>query len=474
MTGKSMLLLIARAGTEFCWLYAWANFVMVALFHRPFPLVEGMGTFALVTTLTLICHERGWRVITVLVVHILGFAFAFSRLVHFFNYGSQPYLDHRWVFDCFGSSRGIAAWFFLTLILFWAFLYWIEGVRLARRSDDYLSVCSRFDLGLSALILLLLIKCLSLVKGGVVIQERMSDLMVFPFFFFSLMAMGLARNRSEGKREFLRGYRGVGVILSFTAVVLLIGAGGVTLFLPYLTKAAEVGYGLMQKGAEPLSPILISILRFILLGRRFREEPRSASPEDMKTEFGPHAESSWWTELLERIVGWGFLGVLGVILLVVSGIAVWYLVKWLFSRTGRGRKRAIKGGGFFWWTARLQAFLFFLWEKISLRLIGFRKAIQVYGALLSWGRHSGLPVLASETPLEYGWRLSHHFPALGREIRTIINAFNQEVYGETLLTDQQLADARSAWRRLCSPLQWPSRLKSWFFQSTIDSLEKTR
>jgi hypothetical protein len=136
------------------------------------------------------------------------------------------------------------------------------------------------------------------------------------------------------------------VILSFTAVVLLIGAGGVTLFLPYLTKAAEVGYGLMQKGAEPLSPILISILRFILLGRRFREEPRSASPEDMKTEFGPHAESSWWTELLERIVGWGFLGVLGVILLVVSGIAVWYLVKWLFSRTGRGRGPLRVAGSF--------------------------------------------------------------------------------------------------------------------------------
>jgi hypothetical protein len=472
MAAKSVLLFITGAGMELSWLYAWANFVMVALFHQPFPLVEGLCIFVLAIALTLICQGRGWRVAQVLFLQVLGMAFATSRLVHYFNYPSYPYLDYAWVIACFGSSRGIPALFFLALILFSAVLYWIEGVRFARRSGDYLTICVRFDIGVSALFLLFLIKFIALLKGGIVVQERVSTFMVFPFFCFGLTAIGLARNRSDAKKEFLTGYRGIGMILSFTAVILLIGTAGVTLFLPYLTKAAEVGYGVMQKTAEPLSPVLVSILRFLFAGRRFREEPQSKSLESIESQFGPRPEGSWWSELLEWVLGWGLLGMLGIFLVVVSGIAVWYLVKWLFSRTARSGKRSIKGGGLLWLLARLRALLFFLWEKITLRLIGFRKAAQLYGALLRWGRHSGLPNFTPETPLQYGLRLMNRFPALGREIDTIINAFNQEVYAEILLTGQQLADARWAWRRLRSPLNWPSRLKSWFFQPAIDSMEK--
>ncbi|MEJ2726556.1 MAG: DUF4129 domain-containing protein [Deltaproteobacteria bacterium] len=473
MRGKNVPLLTAGAGMEISWLYAWANFVMVALFNQPFALVEGLCVFALAVALTLICQGRGWRVVYVLLLQVLGAVFATLWLIHFFSYPSYPYLDLAWVLACFGSSRGVVGWLYLALIAFLAVLYWTEGVRFARRSDDYLSICARFDLGVSALFLLFLIKFMFLLKGAVVIHERVSTFMVFPFFCFGLTAVGLARNRSEGKREFLKGYRGVGVILSFTAATLLIGTAGVTLFLPYLTKAAEMGYGVMQKTAEPLGPVLITILRFLFAGQRFRGEPQPKSAEHMAPEFGAGSESGWWSQLLEKVVGWGFLGVLGVILLVVSGIAVWYLVKWLLSKTERGGKRSTKRHGLSDWIVRMRAFLFFLWEKALLRLRGFARALQLYGALLRWGRHSGLPALASETPLEYGWRLSHQFPALGNEIHTIIEAFNQEVYGETLLTDQQLAYARRAWRRLCSPSQWPSRLRSWFFQPTTDALIKS-
>ncbi|MEO0250104.1 MAG: hypothetical protein ABIN58_11395, partial [candidate division WOR-3 bacterium] len=69
------------------------------------------------------------------------------------------------------------------------------------------------------------------------------------------------------------------------------------------------------------------------------------------------------------------------------------------------------------------------------------------------------------TPIEYGLRLKDRFPSLGGEIELIINAFNQEVYAETTLTDREWGETRSAWRRLCSPRHWPSRLKSWFLQS---------
>lgn len=61
-------------------------------------------------------------------------------------------------------------------------------------------------------------------------------------------------------------------------------------------------------------------------------------------------------------------------------------------------------------------------------------------------------------------RLQGRFPALQKEIRVIIAAFNEAVYGEIALGENEISDARSAWRRLCSPLYWPSRLKARLIQ----------
>jgi hypothetical protein len=95
---------------------------------------------------------------------------------------------------------------------------------------------------------------------------------------------------------------------------------------------------------------------------------------------------------------------------------------------------------------------------------GHKGAVQFFTALLSWGRHSGLPHFLSETPREYGLRLKNRFPSLKKDIESIIEAFNQEVYGEINLNEQQLAIAESAWRSLRSPFRWPSRLKTWLLR----------
>ena len=70
----------------------------------------------------------------------------------------------------------------------------------------------------------------------------------------------------------------------------------------------------------------------------------------------------------------------------------------------------------------------------------------------------------SETPTEYGLRLQGRFPALQKEIGVIIAAFNEGVYGEQTLGEEEIAGARSAWRTLRSPLTWPSRLKGRLLQ----------
>ncbi|MBU2235425.1 MAG: DUF4129 domain-containing protein, partial [Proteobacteria bacterium] len=86
-------------------------------------------------------------------------------------------------------------------------------------------------------------------------------------------------------------------------------------------------------------------------------------------------------------------------------------------------------------------------------------SIQLYSALLRWGRHSGVVADPSETPLEYGRRLKRQFRSLAEEIDTIVALFNRQVYGQRFPHRQQLSDARLGLRRMQRPALWLSRLK---------------
>ena len=463
-TQRGGLLFLAGGGMELSWLYAWATFIVASILHRPFPLPEAIGTFALAAVLSLVVRGMGWRVILILGLQVFGFLLATSRIVHVFFYGSHPFFGQWWLLECLRQPKDPLEWFILVIVLFFALLFWVGGVTLARRSAAYITVCTRFDLGVAAFFCLLLIKFLVLVRGGIDIQDHTPELLLFPFFVFSLLAIGMARNRSSAQRDFLSGYQGVGVFVSFSVVVLAFGAGLVLLFLPYLSVAAEMGYGVVKYTTAPLGPILVSIIRFLFLHSRSRPEMASPSSGGGGAEFVSSTESSWWTELFEKVFRWGFLGLGVLIAIVLCGLGMWYLFRWLFSRTTRSKKTQIQWGLISLWAVQLWSALLLFWDRIVRRVKGYRSAVQLYSALLNWGRHSGLPHFLSETPTEYGVRLRRRFPTLKREIALIAEAFNKEVYGEIVLDERQFTMAKLAWRRLRSPIHWPSRFKSWFLQ----------
>jgi hypothetical protein len=462
---KGTLLFLVSGGMELSWLYAWAIFLTISTLHQPFPFPEAIGTFALAAVLTLFSKGKGWRIVYIIGLQVFGFILAALRIVYVFNPWSYSFWDQTWLIDFYNSPRNPLEWLFLFFLLFWAIMFWAGGVTLARRSMAYTTICSRFDLGIAAFFLLFLTKFLLLVKGGIKIEESISQLSVFPFFIFSLLAIGLVRNRSTAPRDFLPGYQGIGVILSFTVVVLLLGTGLVLFFLPYLTWASEVGYAILKTAAKPLGPILVSVIRFLFImsGTIHPEKPSPPTKGGIGDLVSP-SESSWWTELLEKILGWGLGTIFGLTVLIIFSLAIFYLFRWLFSRTPISQRRKSSWYLISWWAKRLQLFLLSLWRFMVRRVKGYKGAIQIYTALLSWGHRSGLPHFLSETPTEYGFRLKYQFPSLKREIGLIIEAFNQEVYGEIVLGDEQLSTARIAWRRLRSPLHWPSRLKAWFRQ----------
>ena len=66
----------------------------------------------------------------------------------------------------------------------------------------------------------------------------------------------------------------------------------------------------------------------------------------------------------------------------------------------------------------------------------------------------------TETPMEYGLRLTRHFPTIKNEIMVIVDMFNREIYGETKLFSEELEKTRMAVSTLQSPSHWPLRLKT--------------
>jgi hypothetical protein len=461
---RGRLLFLAHGGMELTWIYAWTAFLMTSLVHRPFPLPEAIGTSLLAAALTLVVRGMGLRVILVLGLQVLGFLLAASRIVYAYYYRAYPYFGQAWLSEFLSRTRDSLEWCILVTILIFALIFWVGGVTWARRRPLYLTICARFDLGVAAFFCLLLVKFLLLIKGGIEVRDPTPELLLFPFFIFSLLAIGLARNRSSAHRDFLAGYRGIGVLASFTIVVLAFGAGLVLLFMPYLSAAAEVGYGVLKSAAGPLSPILVRVLRFLFFRAQRRRDAASSLLGGDEEELIPSGESSWWSDLVGRVLGWGILGFGVMIGLILCALGTWYLLRWLFSRTPKGERGHIQWMAMLWWAQRLWEALVLGGQRAVQRLRGYRNALELYRALLKWGRRSGLPHLPSETPYEYGSRLGKQFPSLTGEIGRIVKAFNLVAYGEVVLDDNRMSLVKLSWRRLRSPRYWPARLKSWFLQ----------
>jgi hypothetical protein len=465
MRGNKVLLLIAHGGMELSWTYAWAVFLTASVLHQFFPFPEAVGSFALAALLTLFSMGRGWRIITVILLQALGFVPLLLRVVRIFNSWTPSFSSLTWLMNPEVTTPGSQEWILFVLLVSWALCFWGGGMRLAWRTLDHDTLCSRFDRGLVAFFILFLAKFLFSVKGNIKLEEPVSEFLIFPFLVFSLLAIGLARNQGGAARDFLPGYRGVGVFLSFAVLVLLFGTGLVFFFLPYLTLAAEKGYVVLKTVAVPVGSILITVLRFIFgYANKDGLQAPPEKPPDKLPEMTPSGPLPWWLEFLGKILAWGIWILLGLLFLTLIAVAMYFLFQWLVSRTSLNPEKRLPRHTIFLWLEKLRLFLRSLWIRLARSIRGYKGALQFYTALLAWGRRSGLPHFRSETPTEYELRLTRRFPSLGKDIALIVDTFNREVYGGIVSDETRLGAARSAWFRLRNPRYWPGRLKTWFLR----------
>jgi hypothetical protein len=451
---------IASSAREVSWIAAWSAFTLSVLAQPIYPIQHALGAFVLASLAVTWNRQGRWSLAQLLALHGAGVCWAWAGSVHMVWCRNEAFWSPTWLEHAFSRARSDGSGFTLAAFFVWTLAFWASGFAHAQRSLTYRQACSRFDRGLTWLFALLFMKLLLRGQVGVPTSDGVSEALVLPFFAGGVVSIALARNRSGAQKSFLRGYRGIGLVLGFAAAIMLCSAAAALLVLPFLRTASAAGYRGLTTVGRPVADSAAQVLLFVCGLARFLPPPQiyrgggpstgirhdQSAPETHVTVSEPSGSGAWL--------------LLGLALAVAVGLGAWYLRRWHSTRA-RGVER--KAGVFEllrrWfarWLARLGRFVA-QWRERRRQ----HEALHLYRRLLRWGRRNGSPKRPSETPIEYGRRLQQQLDGASAEIDPLVAAFNAYVYGHASVDPQSLTRARRALRRLQSPRLWPKRLRLW-------------
>jgi len=447
---------------ELCWLYAWASFLLFAVCRESFSFSCLGFIFGLGFGVSLTYRDRGWRRIYILLFRVLLFTVGFFIVLQ--GQGNQFFNSPGFtgLLNWLMGPKEFSQWFFLILLIILTYAIWKRGSSLIADPISSENIYARFDLGIAAFFALLVLKALLAVKGNIIIDHPRVELLFLPYFIFSLLAIGSIRD-IHTQKNYVPGFQKTGVMLSFTIVILLFGACIFLLFHSHLTTGAENLSGVLKKGAAPLLPVFIAVIRFIFSIRSPGHDEKGTF-SDGETHMLALSESGKEIGLLEEIMKWASGGFILIMIFAIVCLGMWYLIK-VLSKTSPKTKERITHRPFLTWLLTVKYLFFACWRKIVRIVKGHANGMELYGSLLVWGRHSGVSRRQIETPLEYGYRLMGYFPTLKHEIGLIVRLFNKEIYGEAVLNEKELASGRKAWKNLKRPAYLTLRIKTWFLSS---------
>jgi hypothetical protein len=440
-------LFTAFFGMELFWLFAWSDFLMGSTARLSLPFIPLAAGYFLAFALASGFQQKGLR----LIWGVLGHGIAFSALAALTLETATGRV--------FPPGPDVFQWYQSLLTLVLAGLFWYKGTKLCFRVMSYKMVCNYFDLGLSLFFGLLLVKLLVFYQSGIRLPDGGLLYLMMGFFFIGLTAIFLSNAPTTRKRQYMEGFRGIGVMISFCMMFLLCGLGLVFVFLPLMTSMAESGYTVLKGVSGSLGPYLIHILRFILLVPKPRgaaEGPPSADqgaqePHDM----GMTGEAGWFSEL----IFYGILAVVAAVALVLIGTLILRLLKFLLQKPLTGPVPESRPSLWSLFRCVFATAVRFFRRFISLFSSRIDTAQTGFARLTAWGRKSGVNRRSTETPGEYAQRLQTLFPPLETEILAILHAFHLETYGEMVLPGPELGRVIRAVKKIRSPSFWLIRIR---------------
>ena len=175
------VLIIAISGMELSWLYAWFNYLCLCLLGQNGPVVPMSFCFIIGAAVTGLIRGRGLRMITLFGIELLGLLLALFLLLGYFHASGYPLFHFGWILSLFSSSHSPLFWLYFVFETVMASLYWLSGVALARRKKDYESTAKHFDIGLSLIFALFIIKFLTRVKFETEIYDPGAIIFMFGF-----------------------------------------------------------------------------------------------------------------------------------------------------------------------------------------------------------------------------------------------------------------------------------------------------
>lgn len=459
--GKKTLLVLARAGMEMSWRYAWVGFLLLLICQRIFPLAETAGVFVTAIVLNRLSATNNWRLYQGLLLKVVGIVLFSLLLLYRWEYESFSFFSMAWLKVLFQDPAGRPHRYMLLLIAFCVSLIWRGGGMLVKSPMDYHHVCIQFDKGIGLFTLLLLVKFLVQEKAGILLHGLAIGFLVGAFFIFSLLSIFLAREQPDVEKSFMTGYHGIGITLSLASLIILFGSGATFFFYPVLTQVADSLQVLLKDVSEPMTPVFVAILLFLFAPGKMRSDVGGTTDSltDMSGFSAPTVGR--WEALLLKGIGLGLMLIIIVVAAGLFSLLLRYLLRLMLKQDTRKSSRISLS-----WVRDVTRWVVLLPARVRRFLIsllkGAESAASVYTGLLRWGKFSGVHLLPGETPAEYGKRLVRYFPDLSDEITRIIDAFNRETYGRMTTDRHTLIRLLSARRRMKRLRYWPPRIKNCF------------
>jgi len=470
-------LLLALAGMEVSWFTPFLLIFHPRAWRYP-PLLVALALAVLMLWLIFLAQFLAERQVDALLYYpLVGSILVVLGLfaIRLYVYWGRPITDVSWLpetlHNLLGVLSGAGSGHELIVLFTLAFLWW-RGVQLLQREASFFIISYEFRRGVLLVIVFSLL--FSVVSG-----RQVADF-ILPFFFFSLLAVALARVEDKSQvsggvgRPF--GPDWLGLLAGITTAVLVLA-----LLLSQLYSLS--GFRVLAQWLHPVTRILgqvlwlalISVLRLMnpllewliqFLANLTQQVAESGvfQSDLFRSPILPAVtEQSGYTgppAFIRFMLRYGCMGgvlVLGVVLLA------WWLEKQRRERLVGERETlapvepgilgsvadTIRAG---WQRLRDLAGLVTQFG-IGRGLLAAISVRNIYANVIRLAEKRGYPRHPAQTPYEYLPILTLVFPGYDEELKRITEAYVKVHYGELPTTREELEAIRACWKRLENALQ---------------------
>jgi hypothetical protein len=456
---RKPFLVMVQAGMELSLLYPVIACGMLSVIGKILPFGAYLTIFVASAIITALSSGKGYRKYLVLILHIGPFVALMGLVLWVMSFCLNSSINHVWINSLLSGRATTIQWVELTLYAISSLCFWISGALLARRSMNYFSLCNRFDMGLAIFFLLFLLDLVIIYKGGLPLHG-LNIYYVFVFLLFGLFALAYSKGLNFRGTSFAPGHGMAPIVAGLCAFVLLSVGTLALFFLPVLNRIALFGYTVASSGGRFSEPWIVGILRFLFGPRNILPDPPGpTSPKGSSLDY----TSSPITALgraIEAILGWGLTGLFILLCTFAVGCMLFFLLRWLLSRTATDKNSAYIASHNRSWLSWLRRVIYGLMQLISLYFKGPKNSRDIYLALIKWAKRSGISPHSWDTPIEFSKRLKAVYPQLTPEISSLTELYCREVYGTFSHDRQKFEAAKNMLGTLKKPRFWLKRFKT--------------